>query len=394
MLYALGDGAFATGSAVFFTRIVGLSAAQVGLGISVALATSFAAAIPLSKLVDRYGAKQMWVVAGVSGAAVYAVWPFVAGLVGYLAVAVMVELTVTLGRAARGAYAIAAIERSDRVRSMAFMRASLNVGFTLGALVSGVALSMDSDFLVRAVPIVTAIALATTAVFVSRLSDVPAAAQTATKRTRGISNKGFFGLFVCDGVLGTNQVLLNVVIPLWLVQSTDAPRVLLAWLFATNTVLTVLLQVPATRGIDTVDSALKVSRRSAALFVLSCVIILVTHDTVGWVTVALVWLGHITVTGAELFQAAGSWTYMSELSDPRRLGEYQGIAQLGTGLGTVWAPAAYTFLATEWGAAGWILIAAVAAVAATAMQPFARSALRSLTASGSPVIDPVPRPEG
>ena len=51
-------------------------------------------------------------------------------------------------------------------------------------------------------------------------------------------------------MLGTNQVLLNVVIPLWLVQETDAPRVLLAWLFGTNTVMAVLLQVPAARGVE------------------------------------------------------------------------------------------------------------------------------------------------
>jgi hypothetical protein len=43
-------------------------------------------------------------------------------------------------------------------------------------------------------------------------------------------------------VLGTNQVLLNIVIPLWLVQATDAPHVLLAWLFGTSTVMAVLLR--------------------------------------------------------------------------------------------------------------------------------------------------------
>src|SRR3954449_600435 len=36
ILYAVGEGAFITGSAVFFTRLVGLSAAQVGLGMTVA----------------------------------------------------------------------------------------------------------------------------------------------------------------------------------------------------------------------------------------------------------------------------------------------------------------------------------------------------------------------
>ena len=51
-------------------------------------------------------------------------------------------------------------------------------------------------------------------------------------------------------MLCTNQVLLNVVIPLWLVEETDAPRVLLAWLFGTNTVMAVFLQVAAARGVD------------------------------------------------------------------------------------------------------------------------------------------------
>ena len=36
LLFALGEGTFMTGSAVFFTQIVGLSAAQVGLGLTIA----------------------------------------------------------------------------------------------------------------------------------------------------------------------------------------------------------------------------------------------------------------------------------------------------------------------------------------------------------------------
>ena len=36
LLFALGEGTFITGSAVFFTQIVGLSAAQVGLGLTIA----------------------------------------------------------------------------------------------------------------------------------------------------------------------------------------------------------------------------------------------------------------------------------------------------------------------------------------------------------------------
>ena len=137
-------------------------------------------------------------------------------------------------------------------------------------------------------------------------------------------------------------MLLNVVIPLWLVEETDAPRVLLAWLFGTNTVMAVALQVAAARGVVSVADSLRAQRRGACFFVLSCGIVLVTHDTVGWVTIALVWLGHVTVTGAELFNSAGNWGLQAELSDPARRGEYQGVSQLGYTVGSVWAPAAYT----------------------------------------------------
>jgi MFS family permease len=179
-------------------------------------------------------------------------------------------------------------------------------------------------------------------------------------------------------VLSTNQVLLNVVIPLWLVQETDAPRVLLAWLFGTNTVLAVLLQVAASRGAETIPGALRAARVSAAFFVLSCLIVLVTHDTVGWVTIVLVWVGHVTVTGAELYQSAGHWGLVAELSDPDRRGEYQGAARLGGTIGSVWAPAAFTFLAIDWGTPGWLLIGGIVVVAVAAMHPATRAAERFL----------------
>jgi hypothetical protein len=268
------------------------------------------------------------------------------------------------------------------------MRAALNIGFTLGALVGGLALAMDSDTIVRVVPWLTAVVLACNALLISRLPaaghgsseqehDAAGAAEKAISPA-ALRNKGFLALTTFSGVLGTNQVLLNVVIPLWLVQETDAPRVLLAWLFGTNTVMAVFLQVPAARGVNSVATSLRAARISAAFFVTSCLIVLVTHDTLGWATIVLVWLGHVTVTGAELYQSAAQWGFLSELSDPARRGEYQGAAQLGGTLGGVWAPAAFTFLAIHWGTPGWLLIAGTIVVAAAGMGPASRAAERYL----------------
>src|SRR3954465_236279 len=74
VLSAFGDGVFLTGSAVFFTQIVGLSAPQVGRGLTLAGVGTFGLAVPLGKLSDRYGAKRVWAVASLVEAVLYLGW--------------------------------------------------------------------------------------------------------------------------------------------------------------------------------------------------------------------------------------------------------------------------------------------------------------------------------
>ena len=391
ILFAFGEGVFITGNAVFFTQIVGLSAAQVGLGLTVAGVVTFFFALPLGRLADRIGPKRMWALGALGEALLYLVYPWIHGLAAFMLMITALELMGAAGGAGRGAYTLDVFPREERVRNLAFMRSALNIGFTLGALLSGVALATGSDGVIRMVPLFTAAILALNALLISRL---PLAAHdhVETPGARALTpgalrNKGFLALTAFEGVLGTNQVLLNVVIPLWLVQETDAPRVLLAWLFGTNTVLAVLFQVAAARGSDTVPGALRASRISSGFFVLSCLVVMVTHDTIGWVTIALVWFGHVTVTGAELFQSAAAWGFSSELSDPDRRGEYQGASRLGFTVGSVWAPAAYTFLAMEWGPPGWLVIAAIVVVATFALHPAARAAEAYLARHTQPSPD-------
>ena len=383
VLSAFGEGAFLTGSAFYFTQVVGLSAAQVGLGLTIGGLAVFAGSVPLGRLADRVGTRRTWILGSALEALLFASWVLVDGFAGFVAVTIALDLAQTWARAGRNAYRFEVFPRETRVRSLAYMRASRNVGYTLGAGAGGMAL-------------VTAAILAANAVLVTRLprlsredeaaapteSPLEGALEAMSGRRRdpraALRNRGFLVMSTFDGVLSTHQVLLNVVIPLWLVQETDAPRELLALLFGTNTVMAVALQVAAARGVADVTSSLRAQRRGAFFFVLSCAIVLVTHDTVGWVTIALVWLGHVTVTGAELYQSAGQWGLQAELSDPDRRGEYQGVANLGYTMGTVWAPAAFTFLAMEVGTWGWLSIAAIVVLAALGLTPAARAAERHL----------------
>lgn len=252
---------------------------------------------------------------------------------------------------------------SRAARGAPDLRAPQEREITLGAGLGGLALAFDSDDALRVLPWFTAVVFLVNAVAIGRLPRASHDERTPEDRRARVPgpgplrNPGWLLTTFFVGVFWTNQVLLNVVIPLWLVEETDAPRVLLAFLFGTNTVMCIFLPMAAARGVENVPTALRAVRVSSVFFVVSCLITLATHDTVGWVTIALVWLGHVTVTGAELYLSAASWSFESELMDPRQRGTYQGAAELSSTLGKVWAPAVYAFLAMNWGAAGWLVIA-------------------------------------
>jgi MFS family permease len=384
LLFALGEGTFMTGSAVFFTQIVGLSAAQVGLGLTFAGIGAFLAALPMGKLVDRFGPRRMWATSAAGQAGLFALWPFITDFRGYVAMAVAMEVMGALGGAAHGAYTIDVLPPAERVTSRAYMYSALNVGYTLGSLVGGVALAFHSNDVLHAVPWFTALVFLVNATAITRLPRAPHDDRTPEERRVKVPgpgplrNPGWLLTEFFSGVFWTNQVLLNIVIPLWLVEETDAPRVLLAFLFGTNTVMCIFLPMAAARGVRDVPTALRAIRVSSTFFVVSCVITLATHDTVGWATIALVWLGHVTVTGAELYLSAASWSFEAELMDPRQRGAYQGASELSGTLGKVWAPALYTFLAMHWGAAGWLVIAGIVVMATVAVHPATRLARRFL----------------
>ena len=66
---SVGDGAFIVTSALFFTRVVGLSTAQVGLGLTLAWLVGFLTGVPLGNLADRRGPRGVAVLLALTTAA-------------------------------------------------------------------------------------------------------------------------------------------------------------------------------------------------------------------------------------------------------------------------------------------------------------------------------------
>ncbi len=382
LIFASADGAFLAGSAVFFILVVGLSLGEVGIGLTVAAVASFAVAVPMGKLVDRFGPKRMWALSALLQGALFAVWPWIDSFPEYVALAVAMEVVGTLAGTAHGAYVIDVLPPAERVESRAYMYSALNLGFSVGGLIGVVAIAFGTDAL-RWAPLLSAVLFVANSVAVLRLPDASHDVRGPEPRAKpegipAIRNRSWIAVTALTGVMWTNQVLLHTVIPVWLVTETDAPEVLVALLFGTNTVMCIVLPRLASRGIRDVGTALRAVRISTVFFVLTCIITLVTHETVGWLTIALFFLGHVVLTWSELFLSASGWTLEVELMDPRRRGDYQGVSELGGTLGRFWAPAVYGFLAMEWGAWGWLTIAAIVTAAATGLHFAAHAGRRWL----------------
>lgn len=373
-----------TGSAVFFTMIVGLSATQVGLGLTVAGVGAFLLSYPLGKTVDRIGAKRAWAISAFVKSALFLLWPTIDGLPQYIAMACAMELAGSLGGAAHGSYVISVLPPEERVTSRAYAYAALNAGFTLGSLAGGLALAFEDLRIIASVPIATGAIFVATSIAIALLPrarhDVDRITDPSQGRTgRGpLRNFGWMSTTFFRGVMWSNQVLLNIVIPLWLVERTDAPWSVLALLFGTNTLMCVFLPMLVARGVSDRRTALRAIRLATTCFVVCCIVALLTDHSDGMATIILFFFGHVALTGGELHLSAASWTLEAELIDPRRRGEYLGAAEISGILGRVWAPATFTFVALNWGALGWLTIAATFVIAGACLHPSSKAGRRWL----------------
>jgi len=153
---ALGSGVFMPLTMLYFLAVTPLTLLQVGAAISIASAVALPAGPLIGAVVDRVGAKQVLL----AGNTLQALG-FLAYLVTDSFAAVLVwTIVVTIGRTAFwGSYGniVAAISQpGERERWFGFLGALRNVGFAVGGLASGIALSIGTEFAFQVVIAVNA----------------------------------------------------------------------------------------------------------------------------------------------------------------------------------------------------------------------------------------------
>ncbi|WP_431900477.1 MFS transporter [Micromonospora chalcea] len=390
MVYAVGTGLFQAGSAVFFTRALGLSPAQVGLGLSLAAGASLLGTVPLGGLTDRYGPQRVWIVCLLLDAALFAAYPFVGGFAGFLAVVIALAVTGAATGVARQVYSINVLRPEERVTAMAYQRSSLNVGFGIGALISGLVLAVDTIWAYRLMVWFIAVVFLVTAGFVRRLPRLPEVTRTAEPMSRlaVLRDRPFMTVALLSGLLTAHQTLYLTVMPLWILTHTDAPKTIIAGLVLLNTVLIVLFQVRASRGADDAPGAARASRRGAVLIALFCLVLPISGATRGALTVVALVAAATLLILAELIESAGAWGLTATLPPAAQRGAYVGAFGLGSQVQFLIAPAGLTALGVSTGGWGWYPAAAIFILVGLAIVPAVTRAERT------PRLPDVAKPSG
>jgi MFS family permease len=378
----IGNGLYYTVEVIFFTRSVGLSVHRVALGLGISAVAGLLISIPAGHQADRWDPRLI-VASAVAGEGVimacftlvHSFWPFLLlGIAsGVFAGAGGAARSVVMGRFGEG---------EERVRVRAYQRAVTNVGMSLGIVLSGVGLAIDTRGAYVAMVLGNALTFFVAAYFVLRLPPMPAAppepGQRRAPMTVVLRDRRYLTASVLNGLFAMHFVLQSVGLPLWVVYHTRAPRWWVAVLLIINTIMVIALQVRLSRGSGDVAQAAKLFRRSGFLVAVACVLYSLAAGVDPVVACTVLILAMVAHTGGELLSSGASWGIGYGMAREDLQGQYQGAFSLGWGLSNIIGPSLVVATAISMGRWGWLILGVGFLLVGSAFTPLVASYQRQL----------------
>ncbi|KAB1149274.1 MFS transporter [Streptomyces luteolifulvus] len=385
---SVGDGAYYVTSALYFTRIVGLDPARVGLGLTLAWAVGSLVGVPLGRLADRRGPRGTAVLLALATGLAVASFLVVRGFVPFVAAACAYASAQSGLAAARQALLAGLVSAGERTGLLAHLQSTLNAGLAVGAGLGGLALHAGTQAAYLGVFALDAVSFLVCAGTLLRL---PPVAPAASRKVRGLGvlrDRPYALVTLLNTVLLLRMPLLSLGLPLWIAERTDAPAWLVSALFVLNTGAVMVFQVPMARGVTGLAPATRAVRRSGWVMLAACAVFALSAGASPGVAVAALVAGAVLQVAAEMGQSAGSWQLSFDLAPADRVGEYQGFFGTGVTVARTLGPLVLTTLLVEWGTPGWLLLGGATLAASYAIGPAARKAAAGRT--GQESRQPVP----
>ncbi|MFD8321662.1 MFS transporter [Kitasatospora purpeofusca] len=395
LLNTVGSGLSLSVGVLFFTRFLGLSAGRLGFALTAAGLCGVLASVPAGRAADRWGARPVLVALVALTGFGTAGYTLVDGYPAFVALACLVAAADRGSAAVRNALYAEVLPADKRVAGRAYLRVVTNVGLCLGTGVGAIALQVDSRAGYLTAILADAVSYLAVAVMFQRLR-VPgwlgaASAEGADKAVAEAVERGpagargrnpalrdgpFLVVTALGSVLALQFAMLEVGVPLWIVQQTDAPRITVAGTLIVNTVLVIALQVPTTRGTEHPVAAARACGRAGLVLAASCLVLGLAHGIPAALAAPVVLAGVALQAVGEVLSQAGTWALSYDLAGERAHGAYQGVFNAGMSAALMIGPAVVSTAVIGHGLLGWAVLGALLAGAGLAMGPAVRWARR------------------
>ncbi|TDD47276.1 MFS transporter [Kribbella antibiotica] len=380
---AVGDGAFVVTSALFFTRVVGLSEAQVGLGLTIAWLVGFLTGVPLGNLADRKGPRMVAILLALSTAVSVSAFLFVRSFPLFLAAAIAYACSQTGLTAARQALLAGLIAPAERTRIRAFLQATVNGGLAVGALLGGIALRFDTETAYLIVFAVDAVSFLIAALLIRRVPSVAVTVRAQGEpRLAVLRDRPYAVLALLNSIMLLFMPLISLIGPLWIVTRTDAPSWAVASLMIVNTLGVMIFQVRVARKVTDLRTATRSIRYAGIAMLAACGVFAFTAMKLHPAAAAgVLVLAAALLTLGEMKLASGAWEISFGLAPADKQGQYQGFFGTGPAIARMLGPALLTTVVLGWGPIGWIIVGALFVATSLATGPAVKWAARTRSVS-------------
>jgi MFS family permease len=357
-----GTGVWSAAEVLYFTVVARLDARSIGLLIGIGAAAGILGSPVAGRLAARHSVRALLI--GCHLLRLVALCAMLAST-RFAVLLPAVALAFFGDRSAKTLEMLFAADVAgpERTTYQALFRSVANTGFAIGAGIAAIGLAFGTRDAYRTLILLDAFSFVVCALLVRRIrktSGAPARATSQTDDAAPIANPwrdpGYLTFVFLDIFMTTDDAILSVGLPLWLITRTSAPHALVPAFLALNTALVVTLQMR-------ISAATKTPRHATTavacygLIIFACCGCIALAPEFGTVLAALTLL---VATGlqtlAELMRSVSSWELAVALAPDEARPAYLGVAGMSQSIQKSAGPLLLTSVVMVAGPVGWIAL--------------------------------------
>ena len=386
LINVYGTGLIVTAMTLYAIRVVHLTTQRAGLALTIAGLVGLLAAMPMGRLADRFGPRDVFRLTLLVQAVAAASYVFFAhSFVSYLIVAIVDGTAVSSSLTT----SVALLRRVGGDNATTFRSQAtvvLNAGIMLGIATCGIAIQLNTVDAYRALFLGNALSCLLDMAglgLLPRYKPLPGAREESP--FTAMRDRPFLAYTLLSGAMYMQYFVLGLLLPVWVVFHTHAPRWSVSAFVVINTVIVVLFQLRVGKTVQTLRQGGTAIRRAGVIFLISCSAMGFATGLPAWAALLLLAGAVVVHTLGELWHSSGTFALDFGLVPPHAQGQYQGLVSVGNFAGQALSPVILVGLVLSGGRLGFVLLGAWFAVLGLAGPAVARWGERT-----RPAAPPVP----